>query len=70
MGNSLKRFVVALLIVIVLSQAIYCVPGTCVAGEKKWEMEDERRRRGIPLDSEVYETLGKMGQEIQVEFNI
>ena len=41
-----------------------------VAGEKEWEMEDERRKRGIPLDSEVYRTLGKMAQEIQVEFSI
>lgn len=40
------------------------------AGEMEYLAEKERRSHGIPLDGPVYDSLEKMGEELEVSFNI
>jgi len=41
-----------------------------LAGEKEHEMEEERRKNGIPLYYKVYESLAEVARDVGVEFNL
>ena len=41
-----------------------------IPGELEWELEQERRKNGIPLDNEVIRTLKDLSKEFQVPYDI
>ena len=41
-----------------------------IHGEKEFEIEDERRRNGIPLPDQVLEPLREMADDLQVAFDL
>ncbi len=41
-----------------------------IPGELEWELEQERRKNGIPLDEEVIKSLKDLAKEFQVNYNL
>ncbi len=41
-----------------------------IPGELEWELEQERRKNGIPLDSEVIRTLKNLSKEFKVDHDL
>jgi LDH2 family malate/lactate/ureidoglycolate dehydrogenase len=41
-----------------------------IPGELEWELEQERRKNGIPLDTEVIRTLKDLSIEFKVPYDI
>jgi LDH2 family malate/lactate/ureidoglycolate dehydrogenase len=41
-----------------------------IPGELEWELEQERRKNGIPLDEEVIKSLKDLAAEFDVDYNL